>query len=90
MKNVYFICTGNTCRSPMAEGLFCAELEKQGLSSLCSVKSAGLAATVGAPPSDNAVSAAKKYGADISAHRSNALSQYDLSEENYYICMSLK
>lgn len=43
----------------MAEGLFCAELEKQGLSSLCSVKSAGLAATVGAPPSDNAVSAAK-------------------------------
>ena len=72
----------------MAEGLFCAELEKQGLSSLCSVKSAGLAATVGAPPSDNAVSAAKKYGADISAHRSNALSQYDLSEENYYICMS--
>ena len=72
----------------MAEGLFCAELEKQGLSSLCSVKSAGLAATVGAPPSDNAVSAAKKYGADISAHRSNALTQYDLSEENYYICMS--
>ena len=72
----------------MAEGLFCAELEKQGLSSLCSVKSAGLAATVGAPPSDNAVSAAKKYGADISAHRSNALTQYDLSDENYYICMS--
>ena len=88
MKYVYFICTGNTCRSPMAEGLFCAELEKQGLSSLCSVKSAGLAATVGAPPSDNAVSAAKKYGADISAHRSNALTQYDLSDENYYICMS--
>lgn len=72
----------------MAEGLFCAELEKQGLSSLCSVKSAGLAATVGAPPSENAVLAVKKYGVDISAHRSNALTQYDLSDENYYICMS--
>lgn len=88
MKNIYFICTGNTCRSPMAEGLFCAELKKQGLSSLCNVKSAGLAASVGSPPSDYAVLAAKHYGADISAHRSNALTQYDLSEENYYICMS--
>lgn len=87
MKKIIFICTGNTCRSPMAEGLFRKYLCEHNLG-FVSVKSAGLAAAVGAPPSDNAVAAAKALGADISAHRSNALTQYDFTADTYFVCMT--
>ncbi len=87
MKKIIFICTGNTCRSPMAEGLFRKYLCERDLGFI-SVKSAGLAAAVGLPPSDNAVAAAQSLGADISAHRANALTQYDFEKDTYFICMT--
>lgn len=87
MKTIIFVCTGNTCRSPMAEGLFRKYLCDRGLDFI-PVKSAGLAAAVGLPPSDNAVQAAAALGADISAHRSNALTQYDFSSDTYFVCMT--
>lgn len=87
MKTVCFICTGNTCRSPMAEGLFRLYLQKKNLDFI-TVKSAGLAAACGMPPSDNAVTAAKELGADISAHRSKALTPYDFTKDTYFVCMT--
>lgn len=87
MKKVVFVCTGNTCRSPMAEGLFRQYLCARDLDFI-PVKSVGLAATVGLPPSDNAVLAAASLGADISAHRANALTQYDISKDTYFVCMT--
>lgn len=87
MKKVIFVCTGNTCRSPMAEGLFRAYLHEKNMDFVY-VSSAGLAAATGLPPSDNAVLAAKQLGADISAHRSRGLTQYDLQEDAYFICMT--
>ena len=60
-----FVCTGNTCRSPMAEVLFKAHLgEKSGWRIL----SAGLHAEPGTPASAQAVAVAKERGADLSAH----------------------
>lgn len=87
MKTVYFICTGNTCRSPMAEGLFRLLLRKMHMDFI-PVKSAGLAACCGAPPTDNAVKAAKTFGADISAHRANSLTPYDFTDNAYFVCMT--
>lgn len=87
MKTVYFICTGNTCRSPMAEGLFRLYLQNLHMD-FVTVKSAGLAAACGMPPSDNAVLAAKALGADISAHRSKALTPYDFTDDAYFVCMT--
>lgn len=87
MKKIVFICTGNTCRSPMAEGLFRVYLPEKNMDFI-EVKSAGLAAAAGLPPSDNAVLAAQALGADISAHRSHGLTQYDLQEETYFVCMT--
>lgn len=87
MKRIIFVCTGNTCRSPMAEGLFRKYLHERNMDFI-SVKSAGLAAAVGLPPSDNAVAAALALGADISAHRANALTQYDFTEDTYFVCMT--
>lgn len=85
--NILFVCTGNTCRSPMAEGLFAEFLKQRGIADV-EVKSAGVSAMPGDPPSANAVSAAKELGADISAHRSTRLSDYLAEWANVMVCMT--
>ncbi|MGE4158024.1 MAG: Sua5/YciO/YrdC/YwlC family protein [Planctomycetota bacterium] len=72
---VAFVCTGNTCRSPMAEGLARHLLElRLGTKDLSSknliVESAGVSAADGSGPSRHAVSAMKECGIDISGHAS--------------------
>lgn len=76
---VTFVCTGNTCRSPMAEALLRATLVKrgQGLEKL-KVASFGLAAEDGQPPSANSVKAMQRIGLDVSGHRSRLLTQADV------------
>lgn len=73
---VTFVCTGNTCRSPMAEALLRAALTKrgEGLGHL-KVASCGLAADDGVPASENSRRAMSKIGLDLSAHRSRPVSQ---------------
>lgn len=79
-NNILLICTGNTCRSPMAEGLLktllaeqlgCdpSELEERGYK----ITSAGTAAIDGAPATPEAVRAMKEKGIEISGHQSSAL-----------------
>ena len=86
MDHIIFICTGNTCRSPMAEGLFRAHggEEKTGLA----VASAGLFTQDGLPASDNAVAAAAELGADISAHRTRMLTHEIAQSARYLVCMT--
>lgn len=69
---VLFVCTGNTCRSPMAEGLMRDLLHRRGVSAC--VLSAGLAAD-GQPAATNAVAAMEEVGLDISRHRSRQLTR---------------
>jgi hypothetical protein len=70
MKTILFVCTGNICRSPMAEGLFRhATQARNGLP----VISAGVGAMEGQPPSAHAVRALKELGIDISQQRSRML-----------------
>ena len=76
---VTFVCTGNTCRSPMAEALLRATLAKrgQGLEKL-KVASFGLAAQDGQPVSANSVKAMQRIGLDVAGHRSRPLTQADV------------
>ena len=71
MKTVLFVCTGNICRSPMAEGLFRHATKGRGE---YRVLSAGVGAVDGLPPSENAVRALREIGIDISQQRSRMLS----------------
>ena len=69
---VLFVCTGNTCRSPMAEGYFNFLCRQAGTDWL-SAESAGIFAHDGSHPSPQAVETMKGIGIDISRHRSAAL-----------------
>lgn len=68
MKTILFVCTGNTCRSPMAAALCNLLLERRGENGI-RAESAGLAAAAGEPAAANAVRAAAEAGAELSAHR---------------------
>jgi protein-tyrosine-phosphatase len=73
MGPIITVCTGNICRSPMAEYFLRKALEEAGLSH--PVASAGIAAYNGQPASAFAAQAMKETGIDISAHRSRALTK---------------
>ncbi len=65
--NILFVCTGNTCRSPMAEGILRDLGEKAGLD--IQVKSAGIATFNGGVAAKNSIEAMKDINIDISQHR---------------------
>ena len=87
MRKIVFVCSGNTCRSPMAEGLFRVLAEKYNLQD-AECTSCGLSAYAGTPASPYAVSAAAAYGADISAHRARPVTEYLLEEGDLFVCMT--
>lgn len=83
---IIFVCTGNTCRSPLAEGLMKKLLTDRGIESI-EVSSAGLAAFPGDGVSEKSVRAAENYGIDISSHRSRRIDSYML-ENAVFVCMT--
>ena len=85
MKNILFICTGNVCRSPMAEGIFRHAVKGRGD---YRVASAGLGAMEGQPPSTYAVQALKELGIDISGQRSRMLSPELIEHADYIFGMT--
>ncbi len=92
--NFLFVCTGNTCRSPMAEGIFrkyLAEKLECDIDALNTigykVSSAGIAGFAGSAVSANAVNACSAKGIDISFHRSKGLSQQSIKESDFIFVM---
>jgi protein-tyrosine-phosphatase len=72
--NVLFVCSGNTCRSPMAEVIARHEFETRGWSHVA-VQSAGTGAASGAPASEQAIAVAAAAGLDLSGHASQPLTE---------------
>lgn len=74
MKSVLFVCTGNICRSPMAEGLFLKALADRGVDGV-EVESTGIAAMDGWTAEPLAQEAVEPFGVDLSGHRARIISE---------------
>jgi glycine hydroxymethyltransferase len=85
MKSILFVCTGNTCRSPMAEGLLRHMLagRKDVL-----VQSAGVGAVPGQKPSPEAVQILSREGIDISAYRSRLVTREAIEKASHILAMT--
>ena len=83
---VLFVCTGNVCRSPLAEGYLKSLLEEAQIKDI-EVYSAGVAALVGAPPFECAQGVAEKYSFDISSKLAEQLTPDLIKQFDKIFCM---
>lgn len=85
---VLFVCLGNICRSPLAEGLFRRELARAGRSAQFHVDSCGTSGWHrGEPPDPGSVAVAAAHGVDISGQRARVLSSQDLERFAVVVCL---
>jgi len=87
VSRVLFVCTGNICRSPLAEALLRHEAEARGLDDL-EVSSAGTGAWDGAPASEGAYLVGLEHDLDLSAHRARLLTRDLLRHADLVLTMS--
>lgn len=88
MKRILFVCLGNICRSPMAEGVFAKVAEERGLIPPLEFASAGTGSWhVGDPPDARAVAAARSRGVDISRQRARQVHVDDFDTYDLLIAM---
>lgn len=91
MKKVLFVCTGNTCRSSMAEGLFNYAVENMADGSYKGFRafSAGISAFDQDCANPNAVKVLKdEYGIDISSHRARRITKSDVESAHIIFTMT--
>ncbi len=85
---VLFVCTGNICRSPTAEGVFSTLVRTENLSERVIADSAGtLDYHVGQPPDRRAIAAAERRGYDLSRLRARQFSERDFENFDYVLAM---
>lgn len=86
-KRVLIVCTGNSCRSPMALGWMKAELKKKDLENEIEVDSCGIGCHDGMAATPEAVFVMKNREIDITEHRSRACTREDIIEADAVIAM---
>lgn len=87
-SRLLFVCTGNTCRSPLAEALARARAEERGMEEL-EVRSAGIRASRGAPASAGSEEVAGEVGLDLSRHAATPLDRELLERADLVLCMGV-
>ncbi len=84
---VLIICTGNTCRSPMADVILERLLIQNKLKEKVVIKSAGIVSLEGFPASNLAVEVCRENGLDLSAHRSSRLTDRLIQDADLILVM---
>ena len=88
MTSILVVCTGNICRSPIAEGMLRDALTRRFGDRAPVVASAGTWGVEGAPATAEAVMAAQERGFDITAHRARRLAQVPAGDADLVIAMA--
>lgn len=87
-QRVLFVCTGNTCRSPLAEVMLRQLLEERGLGDAITVSSAGVGAAAGAPAAESARKVAEERGLRLDGHRSRPVDEEILAQADLVLTMT--
>ncbi|MDQ5983180.1 MAG: Protein-arginine-phosphatase [Eubacteriales bacterium SKADARSKE-1] len=84
---ILFVCTGNTCRSPMAKELFKRFLKENDIKDI-TCNSAGVSGFNGEEASKNAIIACSDYDIDLKDHKSKNLSEIDINSIDLFVVMN--
>lgn len=87
--HILFVCTGNICRSPMAEGMMNHLIKQRGLKGI-TCESAGTHAVVDSYPSKNAIRACAQYDVDISEYKATQLTNEVIARADIVFVMTLQ
>ena len=85
--DILFVCTGNTCRSPMAQAIAEDVFARAGITARCA--SAGVAAAAASPASDGAQAAAAAHGLRLNAHLSQPVTDVNLNTAGLALTMTV-
>jgi len=88
MESVLFVCLGNICRSPIAEGVFRRMMDEKGMSGAIRIDSAGTSGFhQGALPDSRSMEVCKAHGLDISGQRSRRVVDADFTRFDLIVAM---
>jgi protein-tyrosine phosphatase len=88
MTSILVVCTGNICRSPMAEGFLRRDLERRFGQKAPGVSSAGVGAWDGTEVTDGSRIAAAERGTDIAGHRARMVTAELVRQADLVLCMA--
>ncbi|PVB61213.1 low molecular weight protein-tyrosine-phosphatase [Labrenzia sp. 011] len=87
-RSLLFVCLGNICRSPLAEGVFRSLVEAKGESDRFTLDSAGTGAWhIGKPPDPRSIDIAAKHGVDLSMQRARQVAPEDFARFDIILAM---